>query len=123
MGCHFLPPGDLPDLGIEPVSLASPALAGEFFTTIDTWDTWPGSNSEGRQREDEDFSHQTADLVDKAALAPSPLALVAAQNPLAMSPQQVSASRPASSSRAAWLGLRGLTVLRKEPTALSTRYF
>ena len=26
-------PGDLPDSGIEPVSLPSPALAGEFFTT------------------------------------------------------------------------------------------
>ena len=25
-------PGDPPDLGIEPASLASPALAGEFFT-------------------------------------------------------------------------------------------
>ena len=27
------PPGDLPDLKIELVSLMSPALAGEFFTT------------------------------------------------------------------------------------------
>ena len=27
------PPGDLPDLGIEPVSPGSPALAGGFFTT------------------------------------------------------------------------------------------
>ena len=27
------PPGDLPHPGIEPVSLASPALTGEFFTT------------------------------------------------------------------------------------------
>ena len=26
--------GDLPDPGIEPTSLASPALAGEFFTTV-----------------------------------------------------------------------------------------
>ena len=25
---------DLPDPGIEPVSLASPALAGRFFTTV-----------------------------------------------------------------------------------------
>ena len=31
-------PGDLPDLGIKPVSLMSPALAGEFFTTRATWD-------------------------------------------------------------------------------------
>ena len=27
------PPGDLPDPGIEPASLKSPALAGGFFTT------------------------------------------------------------------------------------------
>ena len=27
------PPGDLPNLGIDPVSLMSPALAGKFFTT------------------------------------------------------------------------------------------
>ena len=27
------PPGDLPDPGIEPASLTSPALAGRFFTT------------------------------------------------------------------------------------------
>ena len=29
----FPSPGDLPDPGLEPVSLASPALAGGFFTT------------------------------------------------------------------------------------------
>ena len=33
-GLPFLPPGDLPDPGIEPASLASPALAGGFFTTV-----------------------------------------------------------------------------------------
>ena len=31
------PPGDLTDLGMEPVSLKSPALAGQFFTTSATW--------------------------------------------------------------------------------------
>ena len=31
------PPGDLPDSGIEPKSLSSPALAGRFFTTSATW--------------------------------------------------------------------------------------
>ena len=30
-------PGDLPNPGIEPVSLASPALTGRFFTTSATW--------------------------------------------------------------------------------------
>ena len=34
----FPPPGDLPDPGIEPVSLMSPALAGGFFTTSATWE-------------------------------------------------------------------------------------
>ena len=31
-------PGDLPDPGIKPVSLMSPALAGGFFTTSATWE-------------------------------------------------------------------------------------
>ena len=32
------PPGDLPNPGIEPASLMSPALAGGFFTTSTTWE-------------------------------------------------------------------------------------
>ena len=32
------PPRDLPNLGIEPASLMSPALAGIFFTTGATWE-------------------------------------------------------------------------------------
>ena len=32
------PPGDLPDPGIEPKSLMSPALAGGFLTTSATWE-------------------------------------------------------------------------------------
>ena len=35
-GLPFPPPGDLPDPGIEPLSLASPALAGRFLTTSTT---------------------------------------------------------------------------------------
>ena len=31
-------PGNLPDPGIEPTSLASPALAGGFFTTSAMWE-------------------------------------------------------------------------------------
>ena len=31
--CHALPPGNLPDPGIEPGPLTSPALAGGFFPT------------------------------------------------------------------------------------------
>ena len=38
-GLPFPTPGDLPDLGIESVSLGSPALAGGLFTT---WETLQG---------------------------------------------------------------------------------
>ena len=37
-GLPFPPPGDLPDPGIEPMSLTSPALADGFFTTSMTWE-------------------------------------------------------------------------------------
>ena len=37
-GLPFPPLGDLPDPGMEPVSLLSPALAGRFFTTSATWE-------------------------------------------------------------------------------------
>ena len=37
-GLLCTPPGDLPDPGIEPESLTSPALADGFFTTS-TWKT------------------------------------------------------------------------------------
>ena len=37
-GLTFPPPGDLPNPGIEPVSLTSPALVDGFFTTSTTWE-------------------------------------------------------------------------------------
>ena len=37
-GLPFPLPGDLPDPGIKPASLKSPALAGVFFTTSATWE-------------------------------------------------------------------------------------
>ena len=37
-GLPFPPSGDLPNPGIEPSSLTSPALAGRFFTTSATWE-------------------------------------------------------------------------------------
>ena len=37
-GLPFPSPGDLPNAGIEPPSLMSPALAGGFFTTSATWE-------------------------------------------------------------------------------------
>ena len=42
-GLPFPPPGDLPNPGIEPLSLMSLALAGGFFTASTTWEalrTW-----------------------------------------------------------------------------------
>ena len=41
-GLPSLFPGHLPDLGIEPVSLMSLALAGEFFTISATWEAPTG---------------------------------------------------------------------------------
>ena len=35
------PPGDLPNPGITPSSLTSPALAGRLFTTSTTWEALP----------------------------------------------------------------------------------
>ena len=37
-GLLFPFPGDLPDPGIKPMSLVSPALANGFFTTSTTWE-------------------------------------------------------------------------------------
>ena len=37
-GFPFPPPGDLPDPGIKPRSLMSPAVAGGFFSTSATWE-------------------------------------------------------------------------------------
>ena len=37
-GLPFLPPGNLPDPGIKPTSLMSPALAGRFLTTSAIWE-------------------------------------------------------------------------------------
>ena len=37
-GLSCPPPGDLPDRGIKPTSLASLALADGFFTTSATWE-------------------------------------------------------------------------------------
>ena len=37
-GLPCVPPGALPNPGIEPVSLMSPALAGRLFTTSTTWE-------------------------------------------------------------------------------------
>ena len=38
-GLPFPPPGDLPDLGVEPRSLTSSVLVGGFFITSTVWET------------------------------------------------------------------------------------
>ena len=38
-GLPFPPPGDLPNPGIKPAFLMSPALTDKFFTTSATWET------------------------------------------------------------------------------------
>ena len=38
-GLPCLPPGNLPDQGVEPESLIPPAMAGGFFPTSAGWDT------------------------------------------------------------------------------------
>ena len=46
-GLPFPPAGDLPDPGIEPLSLTSPALAGRLFITLQTGETnknFPGQH-------------------------------------------------------------------------------
>ena len=46
-GLPYLLPGDLPDPGIEPITLISPALAGRFFTTSASWKETEPVNSKG----------------------------------------------------------------------------
>ena len=41
-GLPFPPSGDLPNPGIEPMSLTSPALEGRVFTTSTTWEALLG---------------------------------------------------------------------------------
>ena len=43
-GLPCSPSGDLPDSGIEPTSLMSPALAGRFFTASATWEAPVGDS-------------------------------------------------------------------------------
>ena len=50
-GLPFPPPGDLPNSGTEPTSLASPALASGFFTTEPPGLLW-GAKAWGEQDPD-----------------------------------------------------------------------
>ena len=48
-GLPFPTPWDLPNPGIEPSSLSSPALADGFFTTSTTWETPENSDTHGKR--------------------------------------------------------------------------
>ena len=53
-GLSHPPPGDLPDPGVKPVSLMSPALAGRFFTTGATWEEpWIVLDSRAKKKKKE----------------------------------------------------------------------
>ena len=43
-GLPFPPPGELPDPGVEPMSLMSPALGVGCFTTSATWEALDDSS-------------------------------------------------------------------------------
>ena len=47
-GLPFPSAGDLPDPGTEPMSFASPALAGGFFTTSTTWEASTQASLKGQ---------------------------------------------------------------------------
>ena len=55
------PSGTLPNLGIEPTSLMSPALAGRFFTTSTTWEAPAGRVKFGKS---EPQHHGTSTSMD-----------------------------------------------------------
>ena len=55
------PSGNLPNLGIEPTSLMSPALAGRFFTTSTTWEAPAGRVKFGKS---EPQHHGTSTSMD-----------------------------------------------------------
>ena len=52
-------PGDLPDLGIEPMSLISPALASRFFIISATWKAPTSSQWASKHRNPEQILIQT----------------------------------------------------------------
>ena len=52
-GLPCLPPGDLPDPGLKPAPLRSPALASGFFTTSTTWEVHLSKTGNGKNNNKE----------------------------------------------------------------------
>ena len=61
-GLPFPTPGDLPDPGIEPMSLVSPALAGGLFTSFATW-----KSSQELRTEDRAVKNQAPNITSPGA--------------------------------------------------------
>ena len=71
-GLPCSPPGDLPDTGIEPTSLMSPALTGSFFTSIPPWETKGTISSVQFSRSVVSYSLQPHELQHTRPPCPSP---------------------------------------------------
>ena len=67
-GLSCPPPGDLPNLGFEPESLTSHALAGGFFTTTATWEAQLPSGYS--------CSHHPGNLTISHCYSPRPICLL-----------------------------------------------
>ena len=65
------PPGELPDPGIEPTSLMSPALAGEFFTSHAVFKSQKYHTKMCDMHCSKPAKHHTLFLFDQVHLKPS----------------------------------------------------
>ena len=61
-GLQCPPPGHVPNPGIKPVSLRSPALAGRFFTTIATWEAQKNINDQHANKKMFNFRYSNREL-------------------------------------------------------------
>ena len=75
-GLPYLPPGDLPDPGIEPTFLTSPALAGGFFTTSATWEAHiSGSFQLKKKKSNPQYSQPGYRLIPEASKSPHSISI------------------------------------------------
>ena len=69
-GLPFHLPGDLPDSGVKPLSLVSPALASWFFTTSASWEAQPCNYFIDAKKE---FNHFLVNMINKIRWHKCPL--------------------------------------------------
>ena len=65
------PPGSLPDPGMEPAFITSPAVAGQFFTTRGTWGAPEMQHKDAKER-GPTLATTSEQLEDMWALAGAP---------------------------------------------------